>query len=89
MANPVALFHFRLSAEHGIGRVALLKLWSLACQSAEVAVNRVESGSGSGRVHTYSLFGPIKNLDVQVAENRMRDSLSKALPKAAVVLRRY
>ena len=89
MANPVALFHFRLSADHGIGRIALLRLWSQACRSKEVAVNRVESGSGCGKVHTYSLFGPAKNLDVQDTENRMRDSLSKALPKATFVLHRY
>ncbi|MBR0345320.1 MAG: hypothetical protein IJI03_08680 [Rudaea sp.] len=89
MASPVALFHFRLNADHGIGRVELLKLWAQACHSTEVSVSRVESGSGSGKVHTYSLFGPTKNLDIRDAENRMRDSLAKALPKAALVLRRY
>ena len=89
MASPVALFHFRLNADHGIGRVQLLKLWAQACHSTDVSVSRVESGSGSGKVHTYSLFGPTKNLDIRDAENRMRDSLAKALPKAALVLRRY
>jgi hypothetical protein len=85
----MALFHFRLSADHGIGRMELLKLWSQACQSKEVTVSRVESGNGCGKTHTYSLFGPAKNLDILNVENRMRDSLTRALPKFPVVLRRY
>lgn len=89
MANPVALFHFRLDSNHGIGRIELLKLWAAACRSNDVAVSRVESGGGYRRTHTYSLSGPAKNVNIEDAENRMQDSLSTALPKAAFVLRRY
>lgn len=89
MTTPVALFHFRLRAAHGIGRVELLNLWSAACHSNEVAVSRAESGSGHGKMHTYSLLGPSKNLNVQEVENRIRDSLMRALPKATFVLTRY
>jgi hypothetical protein len=89
MPIPVALFHFRLGANHGIGRVQLLHLWSAACRSNEVAVSRVESGSGHGKMHTYSLLGPPKNLNIQEVEDRTRDSLTRALPKATFVLSRY
>ena len=89
MVNPVALFHFRLGASHGIGRVQLLSLWSAACQSKEVAVSRAESGSGHGKTHTYSLLGPPKNLNIQEVENRLHDSLVRALPKTRLVLNRY
>lgn len=89
MANPVALLHFRLNAAQGIGRVELLRLWSQACRSTDVAVSRAESGQGHGRTHTYSLFGPARNLDIQDVENRIQDSLMKALPKATFVLRHY
>ena len=89
MANPVALFHFRLDASHGIGRIELLKLWSAACGSNDVAVTRVESGGGYRRTHTYSLLGPTKNVNIDDAEIRIHDSLATALPKAAFVLRRY
>jgi len=89
MANPVALFHFRLDASHGIGRRDLLKLWSAACGSNDVAVSRVESGGGYCRAHTYSLLGPARSVNIEDAENRMHDSLSTALPKATFVLRRY
>lgn len=90
MTNPAALFHFRLSGGHGIGRVELLKLWSAACRSTEVAVARTESGSAAGHpAHTYSLFGPAKKVDIHDVENRMRSSLTVALPKATFVLARY
>lgn len=89
MPTIVALFHFRLRASDGIGRVELLNLWSAACQSNEVAVTRRESGSGHGKMHTYSLLGPSKNLNIQEVENRMRDSLIKALPKASLALSKY
>lgn len=89
MPTPVALFHFRLRASQGIGRIELLRLWSDACKSKEVAVNRVESGNDQGRTHTYSLLGPTKNLNIQDVENRIRASLVKSLPKATFVLSRY
>lgn len=89
MANPVALFHFRLGASDGIGRIQLLNLWSAACESKEVAVSREESGSGHGKTHTYSLLGPSKNLNITEVEHRLHDSLVRALPKARLVLNRY
>ena len=89
VANLVALFHFRLDTHHGIGRRELLKLWSAACRSDEVAVSRVESAGSSRKTHTYSLLGSAKNVNIQDAENRIHDSLLKALPKATFVLRRY
>ena len=90
MAHPAALFHFRLSGGHGIGRRELLRLWSAACHSSDVGVSRVESGNVSGEpAHTYSLFGPIKQLDLHEVETRMRESLMTALPKATFVLSRY
>lgn len=88
MANPVVLFHFRLDASRGIGRTELLKLWSAACRSNDVAVSRVESSGGFRKTHTYSLLGPPKNVNIEDAENRMHDSLSAALPKATFVLHR-
>jgi len=90
MASPAALFHFRLSGGHGIGRGELLRLWAAACRSREVSVARVESGNASGQLaHTYSLFGPAKKLDIPDVENRLRHSLAVALPKATFVLARY
>ena len=90
MTNPAALFHFRLSGGHGIGRVELLKLWSDACRSSEVSVTRTESGSAAGQpAHTYSLLGPAKKVDIHEVEHRMRSSLTVALPKATFVLARY
>jgi hypothetical protein len=89
VANLVALFHFRLDTHHGIGRRELLKLWSEACRSDEVDVSRVESAGSSRKTHTYSLLGSAKNVNIQDAENRIHDSLLKALPKATFVLRRY
>ena len=89
MIHPAALFHFRLSGGHGIGRRELLKLWSAACRSSDIAVSRVESGSGGQVAHTYSLFGPARSLDIHDVETRMREALSTALPKASFVLNRY
>jgi len=90
MTHPAALFHFRLSGGHSIGRAELLKLWSAACRSGDVAVSRVESASGFGQTgHTYSLFGPNKSLNLLDTETRMRDALAFALPKATFVLSRY
>lgn len=89
MANPVALLHFRLEASHGIGRAELLELWSSACRSNDVAVSRAESGSDHRKMHTYSLLGPTKNLNIEDATNRMHDFLSQARPKATILLRRY
>ena len=90
MIHPAALFHFRLSGGHSIGRLELLRMWSAVCRSKEVAVSRVESGSGEGQAaHTYSLFGPAKNLDVLEIESRMREALTVALPRATFVLTRY
>ena len=90
MTNPAALFRFRLSGGHSIGRVELLKLWAAACRSREVAVSRVESGAGFGQLgHTYSLFGPARMGDLFDVEHRLRDSLTSALPKATFVLTRY
>ena len=89
MIHPAALFHFRLSGGHGIGRRELLKLWSVACCSSDVAVSRAESRGVLGpTAHTYSLFGPTKNLDVFSVERRMREALEQALPKATIVLNR-
>ena len=88
MANPVALFNFRLDASNGIGRNELLKLWSAACRSEDAAVSRVESGGGYRRMHTYSLLASAKNVNIDDAENRMHDSLATALPKVTFVLRR-
>ncbi|MDE1885504.1 MAG: hypothetical protein KGH92_06300 [Xanthomonadaceae bacterium] len=88
--RPAAMFHFRLSGGHGIGRLELLKLWSAACRSSDVAVSRVESGSVMGlAAHTYSLFGPVRNLDTRDVELRMREALARTLPKATIVLNRY
>ena len=90
MAHPAALFHFRLSGGHGIGRVELLKLWSAACHSVDVAVSRVDSGNANGgSAHTYSLFGPAKQPNIYEVEARMCESLLAALPKATFVLTRY
>jgi len=90
MTNPAALFHFRLSGGHGIGRGELLRLWAAACRCSEVSVARVESGSVSGQAaHTYSLFGPAKKIDIPDVESRIRNSLTVALPKATFVLTRY
>ena len=88
MANPAAMFNFRLSGGRGIGRIELLKLWSAACHSNDVAVSRVESGGATGEsAHTYSLFGPVKQLNIYEVETRMRESLMAALPTATFVLR--
>ena len=90
MAHPAALFHFRLSGGHSIGRAELLRLWSGACGSKDVAVSRVESGGSHGQAsHTYSLFGPTKVSATLDIETRMRDALSVALPKATFALSRY
>lgn len=90
MIHPAALFHFRLSGGHSIGRRELLQMWSGVCRSKDVAVSRVESGSGSGQAaHTYSLFGPAKDLNVHELETRMRDALTVALPRATFMLSRY
>lgn len=90
MTHPAALFHFRLSGGHSIGRRELLRLWSAACRSSEVAVSRVESGAGHGQVgHIYSLFGPSRIPDLHDIENRMRDALTFVLPRATFVLSRY
>ena len=90
MTLPAALFHFRLNGGHGIGRVELLRIWSTACCSKDVAVSRVESGSNCGQAaHTYSLFGPARILNMHDIETRMRDALVAALPKATFVLNRY
>ena len=90
MIHPAALFHFRLSGGHSIGRSKLLRMWSAACGSKDVAVSRVESGNSNGQTaHTYSLFGPAKDLSIYDIEVRMRDALTLALPKATFVLSRY
>lgn len=90
MIHPAALFYFRLSGGHSIGRRELLKLWSVACCSSDVDVSRDESRGVSGpTAHTYSLFGPTKNLDVFNVEKRMREALERALPRATIVLNRH
>jgi hypothetical protein len=90
MTPSIALFHFRLSGGHGIGRAELLALWSAACRSSSVDVRRTRSGNVVGSAaYTYSLFGPAKHLDTHEVELRMRQALEKALPKAGIVLSRY
>lgn len=90
MIPSVALFHFRLSGGHGIGHAQLLALWSAACRSSAVTVQRARSGNVVGSAaYTYTLFGPAKHLDTHEVETRMRAALENALPKAAIVLSRY
>ncbi len=90
MPNPEALFYFRLSGGHAIGRVELLRLWTAACGSNKVAVSRVESGGRREQpAHTYSLLGPAAVPDIYAVEDRMRAALMTALPKATFVLSRY
>ena len=86
MPTPIALYRFRLSSGHSIGRAQLLAFWSAACGSRDVAVTRVESGSGFGESgHTYSLWGSARMRGSEI-ERRIRELLVAALPKASIVL---
>ncbi|MEP6484007.1 MAG: hypothetical protein ABJB01_06125 [Rudaea sp.] len=83
----LAIFRFRLSVGHSIGRVELKKLWAAACRSDDVSVSRVESASGFGEMgHTYSLQGPARMPDGAEIEQRIRSALNTLRPKATIVL---
>jgi hypothetical protein len=89
MKHPAVLFRFRLSGGQSIGPDELRRLWAIACGSEEVSVSRVVSAWGSGDIgHTYSLCGPARVVASPEIEQRTRDSLTAALPKANIVLTR-
>lgn len=86
MPTSIALHRFRLTAGHSISRTQLFNLWAAACRSRDVSVTRVESGSGFGESgHTYSVWGSAQMRGPEI-EQRLRDSLVAALPKATIVL---
>jgi len=84
--TPIALYRFRLASGHSISRTQLLNLWAAACRSRDVSVTRVESGARFGEsCHTYSVWGSAQMRAPEI-EQRLRDSLVAALPKATIVL---
>lgn len=89
MKLPIAVFRFRLSGGQSIGPKELRRLWAAACGSEDVSVSRVVSGQGFGEIgHTYSLCGPSRVASSPQIEERTRESLNAALPKATIVLTR-
>jgi len=73
------LFQFRLSSSQSIGPRALRRLWSRACQSADVSVQREIRTLGFGKsVPTYALCGPSRLDDLPVIEARLRHLLAES-----------
>lgn len=88
--NHVAIFRFRLSGGHSIGRAALQTIWSAACRSNDVSVGRENSGPAvyGEPSHIYSLYGPPRMPNGSDIERRLHDSLAAALPKATIAITR-
>jgi hypothetical protein len=85
MNSVTAIYRFRLAKRHSIGRKELLALWQAATGLSDVAVTRVESGSGYGEEsYTYLLWGP-RGTAVET-ERRMSDKLKIALPEVTTRL---
>ena len=85
MTHHIALFSFRLTSAQSIGPNSLRKLWSSACESDNVRVNRVPYGQG-GLAHTYSLCASPRIANLAAIETRLRRLLEAALPSAAITL---
>lgn len=88
--NHVPIFRFRLSGSHSIGRSALRRIWSAACRSDDVSVGREECGHAmyGDSAYVYSLYGPPRTPNGAEIEQRLRESLVAALPRATIAITR-
>ena len=87
MREQIAIFRFRLSNSQTIGPASLKKLWAKACESSDVSVTRIASGSGYGeRGHVYSLWAAPSTRDIAVIETQLLSLLQAVLPAATITL---